>query len=226
MIYILDTADLTAIRHANEFYPIEGVTTNPSIIAKEKCDFKQRLLDIRAIIGKEKMLCVQTTSKVAEDIVKEARELKQLLGGEFYIKIPIGEAGLKATMQLRKEGIGVLMTAIFTPAQALIAAKAGANLVAPYVNRLDMINADGVATVADMVATFDNYDVDCKVLAASFKNVQQVAELALAGCHYATVSPDVLYALAKHPLTDAAVDNFDKDWNGVYGDKTVLDLIK
>lgn len=225
MIYILDTADLAAIKHANEFYPIGGVTTNPSIIAKEKCDFKKRLLDIRAVIGKEKMLCVQTTSKEASEIVKEAEALDRLLGGEFYIKVPIGEAGLKATMELKKEGIGVLMTAIFTPAQALLSARAGAKLVAPYVNRLDMVNADGVGTVADMVATFESCDVDCKVLAASFKNVQQVADTALAGCHYATVSPEVLYALAKHPLTDIAVDGFDKDWQSVYGDKTVLDLL-
>ncbi len=225
MIYILDTADLEAIKHANEFYPIGGVTTNPSIIAKEKCDFKQRLLDIRNIIGKDKMLCVQTTSKVAEDIVKEAKALKALVGGEFYIKVPIGEAGLKACMELKKEGIGVLMTAIFTPQQALLSAKAGAKLVAPYVNRLDMVNADGVGVVADIVTTFENYGVDCKCLAASFKNVQQVSDVALAGCHYATVSPDVLKALIKHPLTDVAVEGFDRDWEGVYGNKSVLDLI-
>ncbi len=226
MIYILDTADLQAIKHANEFYPIEGVTTNPSIIAKEKCDFKQRLLDIRNIIGKDKMLCVQTTSKVAEDIVKEAKALKALVGGEFYIKVPIGEAGLKATMMLKKENIGVLMTAIFTPAQALLAAKAGAKLVAPYVNRLQMINGNGIGTVADMVEILDHYNLDCKVLAASFKNVEQLSQVALAGCHYATVSLDVLSASAKHPMTDLAVEGFDKDWKSVYGEKKVKDLIK
>lgn len=225
MIYILDTANLEDIKHANEFYPIEGVTTNPSIIAKEKCDFKQRLLEIRDIIGKDKMLCVQTTSKTAEDIVAEAKALKKLVGGEFYIKVPIGEAGLKATMMLKKENIGVLMTAIFTPAQALLAAKAGAKLVAPYVNRLQMINGNGVATVADMVEILDRFGLDCKVLAASFKNVQQVSDVALAGCHYATVSLDVLKASVKHPMTDLAVEGFDKDWAGVYGDKSVLDLI-
>lgn len=225
MVYILDTADLAAIKHANEFYPIEGVTTNPSIIAKEKCDFKQRLLDIRSIIGKEKLLCVQTTSKAAEDIVKEARALKELLGGEFCIKVPIGEAGLKACMQLSKEEIGVLMTAIFTPQQALLAAKAGAKLVAPYVNRLDMVDVDGVEVVADIVTAFENYGVDCKCLAASFKNVRQVNDVALAGCHYATVSPEVLFALIKHPLTDIGVEMFDADWAGAYGDKKILDLL-
>jgi len=225
MIFILDTADLKAIAHANEFYPIEGVTTNPSIIAKEKCDFKQRLLDIRSIIGDEKMLCVQTTSKNAEDIVKEARKLSKLLGENFYIKVPIGEAGLKATMQLKQENIGVLMTAIFTPMQALLAARAGASLVAPYVNRLDMVNGNGVQTVADIVQTLEQCDADCRVLAASFKNVQQVADVAMAGCHYATVGPDVLAALALHPLTDIAVQGFDRDWQGGYVDKSVLNLI-
>lgn len=225
MKFILDTANLEEIKHANEFYPIEGVTTNPSLIAKEKCDFKERILEIRKIIGMDKFLCVQTTSKDADAIVKEARELNKLVGGEFYIKIPIGEAGLKACMQLSKEGIGVLMTAIFTPSQALLAAKAGAKLVAPYVNRLDMVNADGVGVVADIVTIFDNYGLDCKCLAASFKNVQQVADVALVGCQYATISLDVLLALAKHPLTDVAVDGFDKDWNNVYGDKSVTDLI-
>jgi len=225
MIYILDTADLSEIKHANEFYPIEGVTTNPSIIAKEKCDFRQRLLDIRSIIGDEKMLCVQTTSKSADDIVKEARALKKLVGGVFYIKIPIGEAGLKACMQLSKEGIGVLMTAIFTPAQALMAAKAGAKLVAPYVNRLEMINGNSAGTIAEMVAILDHFKLDCKVLAASFKNVQRVSDVALAGCHYATVSLAVLSASVKHPMTDLAVEGFDRDWESVYGDKSVLDLI-
>lgn len=225
MIFILDTADLKAIAHAIEFYPIEGVTTNPSILAKENCDFMQRLLDIRAVIGPEKMLCVQTTSKAAEDIVKEARKLSKRLGNNFYIKIPIDEEGLKASMQLKKESIGVLMTAIFTPMQALLSARAGAKLVAPYVNRLDMVNGNGVQTLADIVKTLDHYGVGCKVLAASFKNVQQVASVAQAGCSYATVAPDVLAALVKHPLTDIAVQGFDRDWQGVYADKTVLDLL-
>ena len=144
MIYILDTADLAAIKHCNEFYPLSGVTTNPSIIAREGRDFWQLVSDIRNIIGPNKMLHVQTTAEKAEDIVAEAKLLSERLGGEFYIKIPIGEEGLKATMTLKKLGIGVTMTAIFTPAQALMAAMAGAAFVAPYVNRLDNIMGDGV----------------------------------------------------------------------------------
>ena len=225
MLYILDTADLNAIRHANEFYPIVGVTTNPSIIAKEKTDFVALLKAIREIIGPDKMLHVQTTATVAEEIVKEARMLKDLIGENFYVKIPIGEEGLKATMILSKEGIGVTMTAIFTPQQALLAAKAGADFVAPYVNRLDNVGSDGIKVVDEIVTQFELFDLPCQVLAASFKNVQQVQDAALCGCHSVTVAPDVLYNLVKHPLTDVAVDLFDKDWKAVYGEKSVADLL-
>lgn len=224
MIYILDTADLEAIRHCNEFYPLAGVTTNPSIIAKANGDFWKIVKEIRQIIGQDKMLHVQTTQKKAEGIVKEAKLLKETLGGEFYIKIPIGEEGLKATMELKKIGIGVTMTAIFTPAQALIAAKAGASFVAPYVNRLDNIIGDGCEVVAEITNQLDLYGLDCKVLAASFKNAEQVHKCASAGCHSVTVSADILKAVISHPMTDAAVAGFDKDWEGVYGNRTILDF--
>lgn len=225
MKYILDTANLEDIKHANEFYPICGVTTNPSLVAKEKKDLVELLTSIRNIIGEEKMLHVQTTATKAEDMVKEAKMLKEKVGGNFYVKIPIGEEGLKATMMLKKEGIKVTMTAIFTPQQALIAAKAGASFVAPYVNRLDNISADGVQVVADIVHMFDTFGLDCEVLAASFKNTMQLHNVALVGGHSATISYDVLKAAISHPMTDAAIAGFEKDWKGVYGDKSVADLL-
>ncbi len=225
MIYILDTANLEDIKHANEFYPIAGVTTNPSLVSKEKKDFVELVTAIRDIIGEEKMLHVQTTATKAEDMVEEAKMLKALVGGEFYVKVPIGEEGLKATMMLKKEGIGVTMTAIFTPQQALIAAKAGADFVAPYVNRLDNISADGVQVVADIVRMFDVFGLDAKVLAASFKNTMQLQNVALVGGHSATISLDVLKAAISHPMTDAAIAGFEKDWKNTYGEKSVKDLI-
>ena len=124
MEYILDTACIADIRHCNEFYPISGVTTNPSIIAKENRDFWAILKDIRDVIGPDKILFAQTIRKTADGIVEEAKLLNERAGGEFGVKIPIGEEGLKATMALKKLGIKVLMTAIFTPAQALVAARA------------------------------------------------------------------------------------------------------
>ena len=224
MIYILDTADLAAIKHCNEFYPLSGVTTNPSIIAKEKGDFWQILKEIRGVIGNDTMLHVQTVQTTAKKMVEEARLIKEKIGGDIYIKIPIGEEGLKAVPMIKNLGIGVTMTAIFTPAQALMAAKAGADFVAPYVNRLDNILGDGTNVVAEIVQQFEIYGLDCKVLAASFKNAEQVHRCALCGCHSVTVSADVLKSLITHPMTDAAVEGFERDWKGVYGDKTILDF--
>jgi fructose-6-phosphate aldolase 2 len=224
MIYILDTADLAAIKHCNEFYPISGVTTNPSIIAKAKTDFWPLVEKIRAIIGPDKMLHVQTTETKAEAIVEEAKLLQERLGGDFYVKIPIGEEGLKATMMLKKIGIKVTMTAIFTPAQALMAAMAGASFVAPYVNRLDNILGDGCEVVAEIVNQLENYGSDCKVLAASFKNAEQVHKCASYGCHSVTVTDDIMKLLISHPMTDAAIAGFERDWKGVYGEKTIKDF--
>lgn len=224
MEYILDTANLADIRHCNEFYPLAGVTTNPSIIAKEKRDFWAIIRDIRDIIGPDKLLFAQTVQTTAEKQVEEAKLMNEKSGGAFCVKIPIGEDGLKATMMLKKMGIKVLMTAIFTPAQALIAAKAGADYVAPYVNRLDNIIGDGTEVVAQIAEQFAIHDLPCKVLAASFKNAQQVHRCAAAGCQCVTVSADILKAVISHPMTDAAVAGFQKDWKGVYGEKTILDF--
>ena len=226
MEYLIDSANLEEIKYANEFYPIAGVTTNPSLVAKEKSDFTELITSIRNIIGKDKMLHVQTTATKAEDIVTEAKMLKEKVDGEFYVKIPIGEEGLKATMMLKKEGIGVTMTAIFTSQQALIAAKAGADFVAPYVNRLDNICGDGVSVVSEIVDLFDIHGLSAKVLAASFKNVYQVQQVANCGGHTSTISFDVLKTAISHPMTDAAIAGFEKDWKGVYGDKGVADLLK
>ena len=224
MLYILDTADTNAIAHCNEFYPLAGVTTNPSIISKEKTDFWALLSKIRSIIGPDKMLHVQTVQTTAEGMVKEAQLIKEKVGGVFYVKIPIGEEGLKATMELKRLGIGVTMTAIFTPAQALMAAKAGADFVAPYVNRLDNIIGDGTEVVAEIVNQLELYEMDCKVLAASFKNAEQVHKCASVGCHSVTVTDDIMKLLISHPMTNADIAGFEKDWQGVYGDKTILDF--
>lgn len=224
MEYYLDTADLVSIKHCNEFYPLAGVTTNPSIIAKEKTDFWKHIKEIRNIIGPDKLLFAQTVQTEASKIVEEAVLMNEKSGGDFCVKIPINEEGLKATMELKKKGVKVLMTAIFTPAQALIAAKAGADYVAPYVNRLDNILGDGTEVVAQIAEQFAIYDLPCKVLAASFKNAEQVHKCALSGCQCVTVTEDVLKAVITHPMTDAAITGFEKDWTGVYGDKTILDF--
>ena len=224
MFYILDTADIEQIKHCNEFYPLAGVTTNPSIISKENAEFWTLLSKIRSIIGPDKMFHIQTVQKTADKMVEEALLIKKKIGGKFFVKIPISEEGLKATMQLKKLGIGVTVTAIFTPTQALMAATAGADFVAPYVNRLDNIISNGVDVAAEIVKQIETYKLPCQVLVASFKNAEQVHRCASVGCQAVTVTPDILKLLISHPMTDSAVAGFDKDWQKVYGEKTILDF--
>lgn len=226
MQYIIDTAQIDAIRKCAEFYPIDGVTTNPTIISKERTGFTSLIKEIRDIIGPDKMLHIQTTEEVAEKIVAEAIALQGAVGGDFYIKIPVSPEGLKATMILSKMGIKVTMTAIFTQQQALIAAKAGAAYVAPYINRLDSIVSDGVHVVEEIVQMFRAHDLSTKVLAASFKNAEQIHKVAMVGGHAVTISPDLFEKLVYHPLTLYAIDDFNADWQSVYGDKKITELLE
>lgn len=226
MLYIIDSANLEEIRSLVEYYPIDGVTTNPTIISKEhNPDFLALIRAIRSIIGEERMLHVQTTASRAEEIIKEAYALKEIVGGNFYLKVPISEEGLKATRKLKGMGINVTVTAIFTQQQALIAAKAGAAFVAPYVNRLDNIVSDGVHVVTEIVELFKLHNItNCRVLAASFKSIEQVHKTSMIGCHAVTLNPDMFQKLVYHPLTLTAIEDFNKDWAAVYGDRKILDM--
>jgi TalC/MipB family fructose-6-phosphate aldolase len=154
----------------------------------------------------------------------DLNDVKAFLDQQIECNNAIGEEGLKATMALKKLGIGVTMTAIFTPAQALLAAMAGASFVAPYVNRLDNILGDGTEVVESIVNQLQHYGSDCQVLAASFKNAEQVHRCANAGCHSVTVSASILKTIISHPMTDNAVAGFERDWAAVYGDKTIKDF--
>lgn len=225
MLYIIDDADIEKIRQCVEFYPVDGVTTNPTIISKQKADFPELIRSIREVIGNDRMLHIQTTAEKAEDIIKESQLLKDFVGGDFYIKIPISPEGLKATMYLSKHGIKVTSTAIFTQQQALIAAKAGASFVAPYVNRLDNIVSDGVHVVEEVVELFKLHNINSKVLAASFKTVEQIHKIAMTGCHSITINPELYEKLIYHPMTLYAIDDFEKDWETVYGNNSILQLM-
>jgi fructose-6-phosphate aldolase 2 len=217
MLYILDTANLDQIKRAFDLYPMSGVTTNPTIISKENRNFLDILREIREIIGEEKMLHVQAVSLKAEDIVKEAKYLKDTIGGNLYVKIPVIPEGIKAMKILKEKGIKTTATVIYTAQQALMAAIAGAEFVAPYVNRIDNITGNGVSVVAQIVQLFKVHNIDAKVLAASFKNVQQVHEVALAGAQSVTVNSEIMDGLLNHPLTDLSVNQFVLDWESVYG---------
>ena len=226
MIYIIDSANLDKIRECVEYYPVDGVTTNPTIISREHAGFIPLIKGIREIIGKDRMLHIQATAFTAEEIIKEALALNEIVGGNFYIKIPISPEGLKATMQLSKMGIKVTETAIFTQQQAMIAARAGAEFVAPYVNRLDNIVSDGVHVVGEIVEMFKQHNMQTKVLAASFKTVEQIHKIAMVGSHAVTISADLFQSLTYHPLTQYAIDDFMADWEAIYGKVGILDLCK
>ena len=203
MLYLIDSANLEAIRTCCEYYPVAGVTTNPTIISKEQGDFKTIIRSIRDIIGKDRMLHVQATATDAEGILREAELIRETVGGNVYVKIPITREGLKATTMCKQHGIGVTMTAIFTQPQALLAARAGADFVAPYINRLDNIVSDGVHVVSEIVDIFREYDIKTKVLAASFKNAEQVHKVAITGADAVTVNPDLFDALIRPHLPPA-----------------------
>ncbi|MDD6799432.1 MAG: fructose-6-phosphate aldolase [Firmicutes bacterium] len=226
MYYIIDSANTDEIRRCAEFYPLDGVTTNPTIISREhNGDFVTLIKTIREIIGPDRMFHIQTTASTAEGIVKEAHALREVVGGDFYIKIPVSPEGLKATMRLKKEGIKVTVTAIFTQQQALIAACAGADFVAPYVNRLDNIVSDGVLVVSEIVELFKKHNINSKVLAASFKSVEQVHKTVMSGAQAITLAPKLFENLIYHPLTLNAISDFNRDWESVYGDRDILGLI-
>jgi len=211
MLYLLDTANRQEITTLVEQFPLVGVTTNPTLIARESEPFDELIRGIRAAIGPERMLHVQTSCEDVQGIVEEALALQELAEPPFFAKIPVTAIGIQAIMQLKKQGVGVTATAVFTQQQALIAARAGADFVAPYVNRLDNIAGNGVSVVKDIVHLFNIHALPTKVLAASFKNVEQVHAVSMAGSHCVTVAPELLEFLLYHPLTDISVAQFKKD---------------
>ncbi|WP_227766426.1 transaldolase family protein [Zhaonella formicivorans] len=217
MMYLLDTANIEQLRKCYDLFPVSGVTTNPSIISREKSNLKELFTDIRNIIGPESMLHVQVMGTSSEEMVREAKYLSSQITGNLYIKIPAVPQGIKAIKELTKLNMKTTATAIFTPQQALMAAAAGASFVAPYVNRLDNICGDGVEVLGEIMKFCKLYQLGTKVLAASFKNVEQVHKAALCGVHAVTVSAELMEQLLEHPLTWASVNSFKTDWEEVYG---------
>lgn len=216
VIYLLDTSDIDAIDSLIQYYPIDGVTTNPSIISHAKKPLKDCIKDIRRCIGEERMLHVQPISLLADDMVEESLKLREMVNGNFYAKIPVCQQGIKAIQMLKKEGIQVTATAIFTQQQALIAAKAGADFVAPYVNRLDNISSDGIKVVEDIMRLMSIFKFSTKVLAASFKNVEQIHKVSLTGAHAVTINPELFGNLIYHPLTEKSINDFIADGKPYY----------
>lgn len=212
-----DTADLEELRKLYVFFPLEGVTTNPTILKNSGYKLSVAVEGIQELVGSG-MVHVQMISSETDDMVREAKKYRSYFdfGDNFYAKIPVTPNGYKAMRILKDAGINVTATAIFTQQQALVAMKAGADFVAPYVSRLDNISSHGIEVVGDIVENIALYGLNGKVLAASFKTVDQIYRTSMAGAHSATISPELLHQLIKHPMTDISVKQFEADAEGLY----------
>lgn len=221
MKLLIDDANLAEIKRLYDLYPIDGVTTNPSILAKAGSDPASVLREIRAFIGPDALLFAQALALTAEGMVADAHHILEICGESTVVKIPSIPEGFKAIRMLKAEGIAACGTVVYTPMQAFLATKAGASFVAPYVNRIDNMGYDGVKVVKEIQDILTNNHMDCMVLAASFKNSQQVLELCAYGVGSATAAPAVIDALVKNPAIDAAVKDFLRDFEKATG-KTAM----
>jgi len=211
MKIFLDTANIQEIREANSWGILDGVTTNPSLVAKEGRDFLEVVREICAIVSGP--VSAEVVSTTTDEMIKEGRAIKhEVRAPNVIIKIPMIREGLRAIKTLSSEGITINTTLIFSSPQALLAAKAGAAFVSPFIGRLDDISHVGMEIVREIRTIFDNYDFKCEILAASIRNPLHVVEAASLGADVATMPFSVLEALIKHPLTDIGLQKFLKDW--------------
>lgn len=216
MKLFIDTANVDDIRKANDMGVICGVTTNPSLIAKEGRDFKQVVAEIASIVDGPISGEVKATTTDAEGMIAEGREIAKI-HPNMVVKIPMTVEGLKACHALSKEGIKVNMTLIFTANQALLAARSGAAFVSPFLGRLDDISVRGVDLITEVVAIFKTHGIQTEIIAASIRNPMHVTDCAIAGADIATVPYKVIEQMTKHPLTDQGIEKFRKDYEAVFG---------
>ncbi|QLH75103.1 MAG: fructose-6-phosphate aldolase [Methanomassiliicoccales archaeon] len=212
MKIFIDTANIEQIKEVNSWGILDGVTTNPSLVAKENKDFSKLVKEICEIV--DGPISVEAVSTKAEDIVEEGRKLAKV-HKNIVVKVPMNEEGLKATKVLSSEGIKVNVTLIFSANQALLAAKAGAAYVSPFVGRLDDIGQNGMDLIAEILDIFGNYEFPTEVIVASVRDPVHVTESARMGAHVATIPYDVLKKMFRHPLTDIGIERFLKDWEKV-----------
>lgn len=209
MIFFIDTANTKDIQKAYEMGVISGVTTNPSLVAKEGRDFKQVVQEITGIVNGP--VSAEVISLDVQGMLQEARELAAI-SDNVVIKVPMTEEGLKAVKILSGEGIRTNVTLIFSANQALLAARAGATYVSPFVGRLDDIGHDGMELIAQIADIFAIHEIDTQIIAASIRHSLHVTKAALAGAHVATVPYSVIISMIKHPLTASGIERFLEDW--------------
>ncbi|CAH0170069.1 fructose-6-phosphate aldolase [Priestia megaterium] len=216
MKFFIDTANLDDIKKAYKVGVLSGVTTNPSLVAKEGVKFEDRIEEILKTVPEVESVSAEVTpdAETAEDMIAQAEELIKINGGDqnITIKLPMTIAGLEATRYLAKKGVKTNVTLIFTVNQALLTARAGATYVSPFLGRLDDISEDGVQLVAKIAELFRIQNIDSQIIAASVRHPDHVTRVALAGAHIATIPYSVIEQLVKHPLTEQGIEKFAADW--------------
>ncbi|OCN05943.1 fructose-6-phosphate aldolase [Erysipelotrichaceae bacterium MTC7] len=220
MKLLIDNANLGEIKRIYEFYPIDGVTCNPTILRKEGKNPYKLLKAIRAFIGEDAQLHVQVIGMDAITMIEEGHQIQKELGANTYIKIPVTPEGLKAIKHLASEGANVTGTAVYNQMQGFLAGKAGAKYVAPYVNRIDNLGYDGITVAKQIHDMLKQANLETNILAASFKNSFQVLDLCEYGVGAATVAPDVIDGFIKSDVITSAVDAFTKDFEALCGEDT------
>ncbi|MCB2293858.1 fructose-6-phosphate aldolase [Clostridium algoriphilum] len=218
MKYMFDTINIEDIKHYSEFYPITGITSNPSIIKIEgKINFFNHFKEIRKIIGMNKSLHIQVVSEDYDGIMAEAAAIIKNVDDKVFIKVPVTEQGLKAIRALKAKGIGVTATAIYTKVQGLLAMEAGADFIAPYYNRMENMDIDPKAVITTFAKMIEKYNYSTTILAASFKNMGQVNTAFECGAQTATIQPALLHTALKMPVIKKAVEDFTTDFETIFG---------
>ena len=226
MEFYVDIADMDKVRAVNEYFPIDGFTTNPNILTKASKPLEELFREYRDYVEEtEQKIFVQVSAQKAEDMVDQARRLSAYFGNHLVVKLPAVREGYKACKALKAQGLCVCITVVHSTMQALMAAKAGADYAAPYISHIDNIGADGVHCVDEIVKCFRQSGYPCKVLGASFRTVEQVDKLAIAGCHAVTVTPETFDMLIAHPSTDVSMQGFHKVWWEKFPGREITDFL-
>ncbi|SDI47420.1 fructose-6-phosphate aldolase [Natribacillus halophilus] len=215
MKFFVDTVNIDDIRLAHDLGILSGVTTNPSLVAKEGVDFRSRLQEITAIVNGS--VSAEVIATEAEDMYKEGKELAAI-APNITVKVPMTLDGLKAVKAFKEEGIETNVTLVFSGAQALLAARAGATYVSPFIGRLDDIGHSGVSLIGEIANIFNVHNIDTQIIAASVRHPMHVTEVAKQGANIATIPPKIIHQLIQHPLTDKGLDAFLADWEKAKGD--------
>ena len=226
MKFFVDTWDIEAVRRVNEFFPIEGFTTNPNILTRSPRPVEALMPEYRAYVRETgQTLFVQVTAQNAEGMFDQAERLRDYFGNGLVVKLPATREGYKACLACKARNMRVCVTVVHSAMQGVMAAEAGADYVAPYITHIDNIGADGAQCVDEMVKAFAKAGQSCQVLGASFRTVKQLEQLVLVGCHAVTITPEMFDVLIAHASTDDSLRMFEAAWKNAFGERQITDFL-